>query len=213
MYVQENGSSELRKFKVEKKTHDDPANKDLLEKIADLTKQIEELKMKPELQKILAKLAKAGTETVTLSKEEMLELAELSKGHAAILDHLKDMHKAATDHMHEMHEHIAKCHKSIGAEPMKADKTGDVKKDFSQADIDAAVAKALEKKDEKKETPDVAKLVADAVEKAMKEKDATRSDPTNKAKLMLIGRDGKEIEKRASDLPEDFEAVEKSVGF
>jgi hypothetical protein len=233
-YVQENGSQELRKFSLR-----DPARErslketqDLLTKIADLEKQVEALNMKPELEKILAKLAKAGSETVTLSKEEMLELAELAKGHAAILDHLKAMHKcvgehcaamhkAHSDHMDEMHDHIAKCHKSIGAEPpMKAAKeTGDVKKTFTKEELDAQIKAAVEKAKKNEDTPSVftkeqaEKLVADAVEKAMKEKTDASNDPTRKAKLVLVGRDGKPIEKAASDVAVNDQSIAASSGI
>lgn len=223
-FVQENGSTELRKFHItpDPKAADRLAERDgLLAKIAELTKQVEATKMKPELLAILTKLAKAGTETVTLSKEEMLELAKLgdvSKASAAILDHLKSMHKAVSDHTSEMHDHVNKCYKALGHDGMKVADTGDVKKTFTKEELDAQVAAALEKAKKDAEKPatfskeDVEKLIAESLEKAKKDF-VPANDPTNRVKLTLVGRDGKPIEKSATDTPGDGESMSKSVGF
>lgn len=196
-----NGSSELRKFRVEKTPAGDSSRDGYLKlekEIEDLKKKLEE-QMKPELKAILAKLAKAGTETITLSKEEMLELNEFAKAHAPILDHLKSMHKAASDHCAEMHDHISKCHKALGHE-MKAAAGGDLEKKFSQAELDEKIAKAVEdaKKpaDEKPLTltkADLDKMIAEAVEKAEGKK-FDPNDAANKARLTLVDRDGKKLE-------------------
>lgn len=228
-YVKENGSTELRKFHVDPKTKDRvderdglvKKQKDLEQQLADLKKKLEERMSKPELKVILEKLAKAGTETITLSKEEMLELNEFAKAHAPILEHLHSMHKAADAHCADMKEHVGKCFKALGHEgPMKAadsDKDKNNSVTMTKAELDKQIADAVEKaKKPAEEQPltltqkDLDAKIAEALEKA-RGKEFDPNDAASKAKLHLVGRDGKEIKADAS--PRDGEDMSKSVGF
>lgn len=220
-YVKADGSTELRKFRVEKKDSSDPARDGLLKELADLKKKLEERMSKPELKVILEKLAKAGTETITLSKEEMLELNEFAKAHAPILEHLHSMHKAADAHCADMKEHVGKCFKALGHEgPMKAadsDKDKNNSVTMTKAELDKQIADAVEKaKKPAEEQPltltqkDLDAKIAEALEKA-RGKEFDPNDAASKAKLHLVGRDGKEIKADAS--PRDGEDMSKSVGF
>jgi hypothetical protein len=159
---------------------------------------------KPELKVILEKLAKAGTETITLSKEEMLELNDFAKAHAPILEHLHSMHKAANAHCDDMKEHVGKCFKALGHEgPMKAadsDKDKNNSVTMTKAELDKQIADAVEKaKKPAEEQPltltaaELEKRISEAVEKA-RGKEFDPNDAASKAKLQLIGRDGKPLE-------------------
>jgi len=197
--------------------------------------------MKPELLKKLKQLLAKGGE-VTLTKEEEQQLSVLAetldtieKAGKSVVAHLQSMHKAAQDHhdgmvkaagahLADMHESIGKCAKALGTFETGAgaitgggEKTNTVT--FTKEQLDAEVAKALAKA---KETPivppppgtltqaDVDAAVAKALEKAKGE----ANDPTNKAKLMLIGRDGKPVERSAPGaVPAEGEELSKSVGF
>jgi hypothetical protein len=233
-YVKADGSIEMRKFAKEGlaafdvkpedsalKLHDSIATAELQKKIADLQKQNEEL---------LAAAAAAKKGATEMTPEELKKKAEdLEKAHAAILDHLKNMHKAAMDHhaemckahgehMAAMHEHIAKCFKAIGHEGMKAAE-GDLLKVFSKADVDALIAKAL--KDAKAPAApetfskeDAEKMVKDAVEKVKTELAPKTPDNTDRVRLVLIGKDGKEVGKAdQSNVAQDDEALSKSAGI
>jgi flagellar biosynthesis/type III secretory pathway chaperone len=180
--------------------------------------------MKPEL---LKKLKELGKGTVTLTKEEMEQLAGLAEKYEALEkagkslhDHLQALHKAHVSNHEAMSGHIEKCMKACGGDGAAAGKSADVT--FTKAELDAQIAKALE--DAKKAAAagaapetfskaEAQKLIDEAVEKAMKERGAAPNDPTNRAKLMLVGRDGKEITKTASDTPEEGAELSKSVGF
>ena len=204
-YEKLDGSTELRKFRAEKKDTSDPPRERYLkleQELQDLKKKLEE-QMKPELKAILEKLAKADADTVTLTKKEAAELTEFSKAHAPILEHLHAMHKAAQSHCDDMHDHVSKCYKALGHEGMKAAESKDDKADkveMTKAELDAKIAEAVEKaKKPAEEQPltltkaDLDKRIADAIKEA-RGKEFDPADPANKAKLTLVSRDGKTLE-------------------
>jgi hypothetical protein len=185
--------------------------------------------LKPEL---IKKLKAAGTETVTLTKEELAELAGLGetieKANKSIGDHLNNLHKMHTDHHAAMckahgdfkddaHGVIGKCMKVLGTSESGAgavsgggEKAGSVT--MTKAELDAAIAKAVD--DAKKAaagTPEVfTKAQAEEMIKAAVEK-AT----TDRVKLTLVPRpgEGKKAETTAADTPVNDEPLSKSVGF
>jgi hypothetical protein len=113
---------------------------------------------------LIKKLKKAGTETVTLTKEEMAELAGLGetveKANKSIGDHLQNLHKMHTEHHASMvkahgdfkedaHGVIGKCMKALGTSESGSgevkgggEKAGEVT--MTKAELDAAIAKAVE---------------------------------------------------------------------
>ena len=196
--------------------------------------------MKPEL---LAKLKELGKGTVSLTKDEMEALAKLAehvdvmeKAGKSVVAHLTSMHKAAQDHhdgmvkahgahLADMHESIGKCAKALGTFETGAGAiTGDgevghkaATGTFTKAELDAAVAKALADKTTivPPPPPTFTKEQVDAeVAKALEKAKTEAADPTNKAKLMLVGRDGKPVERGAAiAAPAEDENLSKSVGF
>lgn len=193
--------------------------------------------MKPEL---LAKLKDLGKGTVSLTKDEMEALGKLAdhvdtmeKAGKSVVAHLQSMHKAAQDHhdgmvkahgahMADMHDGIAKCAKALGTFETGAgaitgggEKTNTVT--FTKEQLDAEVAKAVElaKKESVTLPTTFTKEQVDAeIAKAVEKAKGEVADPTNKAKLMLVGRDGKPIERSKADAaPVQGEELSKSVGF
>jgi hypothetical protein len=174
---------------------------------------------------LIKKLKKAGTEAVTLTKEELVELAGLGdtveKANKSIGDHLNNLHKMHTDHHAAMckahgdfkddaHGVIGKCMKAIGAAESGAgaDKSGEVT--MTKAELDAAIAKAVAAATPEEETEaftkaDVQKLVEEAVQKA--------TDPTNKAKLTLAPRPGQEVKTEGVEPAKNDEPMAKSAGI
>jgi hypothetical protein len=171
-----------------------------------------------ELAKKLAELEK-GSVSFTKAELDAAIADGVLKAGKSLHEHLQNLHKMHTDHNDAMTKCIEKCKKAVGGEADgedKADKAENVT--MTKAELDAKIAKALE--DAKKPaTPEVftkaeaEKLVNDAVEKAKKEMAPPANDPTSKVKLQLIGRDGKPIEKAATDTPQNDESLAKSVGF
>lgn len=183
--------------------------------------------LKPEL---IKKLKAAGTEAITLTKEELAELAGLGeaieKANKSIGDHLNNLHKMHTDHNMAMckahgdfkedaHAVIGKCMKALGtSENPSGAVTGGGEKTFTQADLQKAVDEALAKAKKEQEAPkvltqaDVDKAIAEALEKAKAE-----SDPANKTRLVLVPRPGQEIKTEGTAAPKNDEALSKSVGF
>lgn len=230
-YVKADGTTELRKFAkpgpeevalLEKlKKSETPLAKLSPEDLDRLEKAIETTLQK-EQQKILAALeaAKGSITMKVLSAEELQkasredllkQVEELQKGHTPILEHLHTMHKAVSEHhadmckahaahMEAMHDHINKCHKALGHDGMKTEKTEVKKTEEPTVQPNA-------------EVEELQKTVTTLTTKIDELMSKTGTDATAKTKLMLVGRDGKEIKKAESDTLNTDQSTDQAVGF
>lgn len=174
-----------------------------------------------ELEKKLAEVEKGA---VSFTKAELdAAIADgVAKASKSLGDHLSSLKKLHTDHNDAMTSTIEKCQKVLGTSESGSgsvtEKTGSVT--MTKAELEAEIAKGVEAAKKAAETKpevftkaDADKMIADAVEKALKEKTEKTNDPTSRVKLQLVGRDGKPIEKKADDAPVNDESLAKSVGF
>ena len=184
--------------------------------------------MKVDLTKMFAALEKGESFTCTKAELEAAIADGLAKAGKSIQDHLQNLHKMAQDHHDAMckahgahleaaHGVIGKCMKALGTSENPSgevkgggEKAGEVS--MTKAELDAAIAKAVEaatkKPEEKAETfnkADVQKLIDEAVQKA--------TDPANKTKLQLVPRPGQDIKTEGTAAPKNDELLSKSVGY
>lgn len=170
------------------------------------------------------KLAEVEKGAVSFTKAELdAAIADgVAKASKSLGDHLSSLKKLHTDHNDAMTSTIEKCQKVLGTSESGSgsvtEKTGSVT--MTKAELEAEIAKGVEAAKKAAETKpevftkaDADKMIADAVEKALKEKTEKTNDPTSRVKLQLVGRDGKPIEKKADDAPVNDESLAKSVGF
>jgi hypothetical protein len=177
---------------------------------------------KKELAKKLEQLEKG--ESVTFTKAELAAAVAdgVIKAGKSVAEHLTKLASMHNDHHDAMSKCIEKCQKAVSGDGAEADKSSEVT--MTKAEVEAAIAKAVDaaKKTSETTTPpaqpetftkaQAEEMVAAAVEKALKDKGASAPQQT-RAKLTLVGRDGKEIEKSEEVTAKPEAELSKSVGF
>lgn len=163
-----------------------------------------------ELKKAIEKAAGGNAE---LEKTFTTVHGHLMNMHKAHIEHHDAMHKAHTEHMHEMHGHIAKAMKALGVPESGSGSVTGGGELHGKGEGTGELSKAAKERMDSLENSN--KELAKSMESLTKTIEELRKagDPTERVKLHLIDREGKEIKKTEADTLKDGDDLNKAVGF